>query len=58
MSTQRADSPPVTTGICVRCLHDADVEIGDVWLCLDCYHVAGSTCSGIGTLAKPVLPTC
>jgi hypothetical protein len=33
---------------CARCGHDSDFEIAALWLCLDCYHVAGSTCAGIG----------
>jgi len=33
---------------CVRCGHDADFDIASMWLCIDCYHIAGSTCSGIG----------
>ncbi len=33
---------------CARCGGDADFEIAALWLCVDCYHVAGSTCAGIG----------
>lgn len=33
---------------CDRCGADAPYDFADVWLCLDCYHVAGSTCAGIG----------
>ncbi len=33
---------------CTRCGRDADFEIAELWLCVDCYHVAGSTCAGIG----------
>lgn len=53
-----SDAPAPHTGVCVRCLHEATLDIGGVWLCVDCYHVAGSTCSGIGTPATPADPTC
>jgi len=33
---------------CARCGRDADFDIADLWLCLDCYHIAGSTCAGVG----------
>ncbi len=33
---------------CHRCGAEAPYDFGDLWLCLDCYHVAGSTCAGIG----------
>jgi len=33
---------------CARCGRDADFEIAALWLCTDCYHIAGSTCAGIG----------
>ena len=33
---------------CARCGRNSDFEIAALWLCLDCYHVAGSTCAGIG----------
>jgi hypothetical protein len=52
------EHPIAVQKACVRCSHDADFEIAGVWLCVDCYHVAGSTCSGIGTLSTPVDPTC
>jgi len=35
---------------CARCGGDAAFEIADLWLCLDCYHIAGSTCAGIGRI--------
>lgn len=35
---------------CARCGGDADVDIASLWLCMDCYHVAGSTCAGIGRI--------
>jgi hypothetical protein len=39
---------------CARCGRDSDFEIASLWLCIDCYHVAGSTCAGIGrTPAAP-----
>ena len=38
-------SPPVPA--CVRCGRDAQFDVAELWLCLDCYHVAGSTCAGI-----------
>jgi hypothetical protein len=34
--------------VCTGCGCDADFEIAELWLCVDCYHVAGSTCAGIG----------
>jgi hypothetical protein len=45
------EAPPAVTAPpepCVRCGGDADFEIAALWLCLDCYHIAGSTCAGIG----------
>lgn len=51
-------SGPPAPRACARCLADADVEIGGFWICLDCYHVAGSTCSGLGSPARPADPTC
>lgn len=38
----------------MRCGRDADIDIAAVWLCLECYHVAGSTCAGIGRVPGPV----
>jgi hypothetical protein len=38
---------------CARCGGDSDVEIATLWLCIECYHVAGSTCAGIGRIADP-----
>ena len=35
---------------CARCGGDSDFEIASLWLCIDCYHVAGSTCAGIGRI--------
>jgi hypothetical protein len=43
-----AQDDPVTAEPCARCGADADFEIASLWLCVDCYHVAGSTCAGIG----------
>lgn len=39
--------PPET---CARCGGDSDFEIASLWLCVDCYHIAGSTCAGIGRI--------
>jgi hypothetical protein len=36
---------------CARCGRDADFDFVDLWLCLDCYHIAGSTCAGVGRTA-------
>jgi hypothetical protein len=33
---------------CARCGGEADFDIASLWLCVDCYHIAGSTCAGIG----------
>jgi hypothetical protein len=33
---------------CARCGGDSDFEIASLWLCIDCYHIAGSTCAGVG----------
>ncbi len=35
---------------CARCGGDADFDIASLWLCIDCYHIAGSTCAGIGRI--------
>jgi hypothetical protein len=35
---------------CARCGGESDFEIASLWLCIDCYHVAGSTCAGIGRI--------
>jgi hypothetical protein len=37
-----APTPP-----CARCGRDAQFDFDQLWLCLDCYHVAGSTCAGV-----------
>ena len=37
--------PP--TPPCARCGRDAQFDFDELWLCLDCYHVAGSTCAGV-----------
>lgn len=45
----RCDHGPVTgSHACTRCGGDADFDIAALWLCIDCYHIAGSTCAGIG----------
>jgi len=44
---------------CARCSRDADVEIASMWLCLECYHVAGSTCAGVAPARRePTEPVC
>lgn len=53
--TSRADAPDATHA-CGRCGRDADLDIADLWLCVDCYHVAGSTCAGIGRIDRPAPP--
>jgi hypothetical protein len=40
-------APPMP---CARCGGDADFEIAALWLCVDCYHIAGSTCAGVGRI--------
>ena len=35
---------------CARCGGDSDFEIASFWLCIDCYHIAGSTCAGVGRI--------
>jgi len=42
---------------CARCGRDSDLEIAQLWLCLDCYHVAGSTCAGIGRVPRAAAPS-
>lgn len=37
---------------CTRCGRDAEFDFGPVWLCLDCYHIAGSTCAGVARPAE------
>lgn len=32
---------------CQRCWGEAEHDFGDIWLCTDCYYIAGSTCAGI-----------
>jgi hypothetical protein len=49
---------PGTPAPCDRCGREADADFGALWLCLDCYHVAGSTCAGIGVGPTPVDPVC
>ncbi|MGB7982815.1 MAG: hypothetical protein WCF36_18695 [Candidatus Nanopelagicales bacterium] len=61
-ATSGAPSPGVDGTVpsapCARCGHGADFEIAGLWLCIDCYHVAGSTCAGVGTLERPADPVC
>jgi hypothetical protein len=50
---------PTSPPPCLRCGHDADVDFGDLWLCMDCYHVAGSTCAGVArSTVEPAEPVC
>jgi hypothetical protein len=45
------DAPPTVAAPpepCARCGGDSDFEIASLWLCIDCYHIAGSTCAGVG----------
>lgn len=44
---------PGARAVCDRCRADADFEIASLWLCIDCYHAAGSTCAGIGRGPTP-----
>lgn len=37
----------VTSEPCARCFGEAEHDFGDIWLCTDCYYIAGSTCAGI-----------
>jgi hypothetical protein len=56
-----AHAPQSLTGVperCARCGRDADADFGLFWLCLDCYHVAGSTCAGIGVGPTRTDPVC
>jgi hypothetical protein len=46
-----APTPP-----CARCGRDAQFDFDELWLCLDCYHVAGSTCAGVNRPAAPPAP--
>ncbi len=31
---------------CSRCGAPTDMQLGDVWICEDCYSVASSCCAG------------
>jgi hypothetical protein len=53
-----ADAPTPAPQPCARCGGDAPFDFGGLWLCLDCYHVAGSTCAGVSRPARPVDPVC
>jgi hypothetical protein len=57
-ATDAALGPAGASEPCARCGRDADADFGSVWLCLDCYHVAGSTCAGIGVGSAPTDPVC
>jgi len=48
---------PAPAPACARCGRDAQYDFDELWLCLDCYHVAGSTCAGVqrpSAAAQPV----
>jgi hypothetical protein len=45
---QALDAAVAPAAPCARCGADADFEIASLWLCVACYHIAGSTCAGIG----------
>jgi len=44
---------PAPAPACARCGRDAQFDFDQLWLCLDCYHVAGSTCAGVQRPAAP-----
>jgi hypothetical protein len=46
--TEAPPTPAAPSEPCARCGGDADFDIASLWLCMDCYHIAGSTCAGIG----------
>jgi hypothetical protein len=43
----QADVDPVTAPACARCGGPAEHDFVTLWLCTDCYHIAGSTCAGV-----------
>ncbi|HEX6887281.1 MAG TPA: hypothetical protein VF143_04170 [Candidatus Nanopelagicales bacterium] len=45
---EQVDVDPVTAPACVRCGGAAEHDFVTMWLCTDCYHIAGSTCAGAG----------
>jgi hypothetical protein len=55
---QQPEEATTTVHACVRCGGEAPYDFGDTWLCLECYHVAGSTCAGIGRWQAPADPVC
>jgi hypothetical protein len=55
---QPGEVTTTTAHPCVRCGGEAPYDFGDTWLCLECYHVAGSTCAGIGRWNAPADPVC
>lgn len=48
--TEAQPTVAAPTEPCARCGGDSDFEIASLWLCIDCYHIAGSTCAGIGRI--------
>ena len=52
------DAPAPTPQPCARCGGDAQYDFGEIWLCLECYHISGSTCAGVSRPQAPVDPTC
>jgi hypothetical protein len=48
-----ADEPPAiaeeAAPACAQCGGGEALDFGTLWLCLACYHVAGSTCAGVRT---------
>lgn len=58
MSTSPAAPEVLAPQPCDRCGRDADFDFGALWLCLDCYHIAGSTCAGVGRTPAPSDSVC
>lgn len=53
MDSGSAPAATTTNPPCGRCGGPAEYDFATLWLCLDCYHVAGSTCAGIGQSTTP-----
>jgi hypothetical protein len=51
-------SGALPTHPCDGCGRHADFEIARLWLCVDCYHTAGSTCAGVRTPERAADPVC
>jgi len=43
----------VTTQPCMQCGAEDALDFAELWLCLSCYHEAGSTCAGVRLPAAP-----